>query len=279
MVSPTAIADIKAAISSGVPLTPEDIIRLNALGLRHDYSRDGAEMRIMPRIAWLGDVAFREPTIGHEIWMDEVADVFNLDHAETRIKVRAFCLATQPLLLPPMTVGRAKLKQDVSSFCRKRLGSYTLGQVATALVFAECGDTQLAHELPVPRSPERRRKAKPVQDGDYCYEVGLLRNGVLLKLGTPDQLKGLTVTELEMLITEAMKMDSRFGVQYAKDLVSSAFGDYKRTLDAICAERKASKEYAKGVKHADGDAANDDNKAEGRATASVLDITSVAAHR
>jgi hypothetical protein len=238
MVSPTAIADIKAAIASGVELTPEDIIRLNALGLRHDFTKSRTEMRIMPRVAWLGDVAFREPAIGHEIWMAEAADVFNLDNAETRIKVRAYCLAQQPLLLPPMTVGRAKLKQEVSDFCRKRLGSFTLGQVASALVFAECGDTQTARELPVPKPPTRRRKAKPVPDGECCYEVGLLRNGVLLRLGSPDQLKDMTVTELELLITEAMKSDSRFGAEYAKDLVSSAFGDYKRTRDAIVAERR-----------------------------------------
>lgn len=249
MISPTAISDIRAAISSGVPLTPEDIIRLNALGLRHDYSKSGAEMRIMPRLAWLGDVAFREPTIGHEIWMMDAASVFNLEHAETRIKVRAFCLATQPLLLPAMTEGRDELKRKVSEFCRKRLKSYTLGQVAAALVFAEHGDTQIARELPVPKKPDRRRKAKPVQDGDYCYEVGLLRNGVLLKLGSPDQLKDMTVSELEALIEGAMKADSRWGAPYAKDLVSKAFGDYKRTLDAICAERKpASAEAADEAK-------------------------------
>ena len=69
MISTIAIADIKATISSGVKLTPEEIIRLNALGLKYDYAQSGAELRIMPRLAWLGDVAFREPTIGHEIWM------------------------------------------------------------------------------------------------------------------------------------------------------------------------------------------------------------------
>ena len=269
MVSPTAISDIKAAISSGVPLTPEDIIRLNALGLRHDYSKSGAAMRIMPRLAWLGDVAFREPTIGHEIWMADAADVFNLDHAETRIKVRAFCLATQPLLLPPMTDGREKLRRKVSDFCRKRLASFTLGQVAAALVFAEYGDTQTARELPVPKQLDRRRKAKPVPDGDRRYEVGLLRNGVLLKLGAPEQLKDMTVSGLELLVTEAMKADSRFGAGFAKDLVSSAFGDYKRTFDAIVAERTASKEDSKGVHNANSDTPPCKNEGDDVAGAAV----------
>ncbi len=236
MVSPTAIADIKTAISSGVVFTPEEIIRLNALGLRYDYTKSGAEMRIMPRLAWLGDVAFREPTIGHEIWMNESADVFNLEDGETRIKVRAFCLATDPLKLPPFTQGRNKIEQAVKDFCEKRISEYTLGQVATALVFAEYGNTQVAREYPEAKPLTKKHKKQVHPDGDYCYEVGLLRNGILLKIGSPDELKSMTIPELEMLVEETMKLDNRFGAEYAKDLVSKSFADYKRTYEAILTE-------------------------------------------
>lgn len=244
MISPTAIADIKTAISSGVEFKPEEIIRLNALGLRYDYSRDGSEMRIMPRVAWLGDVAFREPTIGHEIWMYEAADIFDFDNGETRVKVRAYCLATPPLELPAMTEGLSSIKRKVQEFCRGKLSSYTLGQVANALMFAEYGDVQTAMEIPAPKQRSRRKRSKPVREGDYCYEVGLLRNGILLKLGTPDKLKDMTVSELETLIIESMKIDNRFGVEYAKNLTSSAFADYRRTLDCILAEHAKAKEKA-----------------------------------
>lgn len=246
MVSPTAIADIKAAISSGVVFTPEEIIRLNALGLRYDYTKSGAEMRIMPRLAWLGDVAFREPTIGHEIWMNESANVFNLEDGETRIKVRAFCLATDPLKLPSFAQGRHKVEQAVKDFCEKRISEYTLGQVATALVFAEYGDTQVAREFPEPKPLTKRQKKQVHPDGDYCYEVGLLRNGVLLKIGSPDELKIMTVSELETLVEETMKLDSRFGCGYAKDLVSKAFANYKRTYEAILHEHSKDAEVKHG---------------------------------
>lgn len=236
MVSPTAIADIKAAISSGVVFTPEEIIRLNALGLRYDYTKSGAEMRIMPRLAWLGDVAFREPTIGHEIWMYESSDVFNLEDGETRIKVRAFCLATDPLKLPSFSLGREKIESAVKEFCEQRISQYTLGQVATALVFAEYGDTQVAREYPEARPLTKKQKKQVHQDGDYCYEVGLLRNGILLKIGSPDELKGMTVSELETLVEETMKIDKRFGYDYSQDLVSRAFANYKRTYEAILTE-------------------------------------------
>ena len=242
MVSPTAIADIKTAISSGIQLKPEEIVRLNALGLRYDYSKSGAEMRIMPRLAWLGDVAFREPTIGHEIWMFDMADVFDLEDGETRIKVRAFCLATDPKELPSVDLGILELKKIVAEFCRKRLSSYTLGQVAAALVFAEYGNIQTAREIPAQKQPSRKKKTKPVPEGEYCYEIGVMRNGVLLNLGSPDELRGLTVSELETLVQEKMKLDNRFGANYAKDVVSTAFADYKRTLGEILDGHKKSEE-------------------------------------
>lgn len=242
MVSPTAIADIKAAISSGVNFKPEEIIRLNALGLRYDYSKSNADMRIMPRVAWLGDVAFREPTIGHEIWMFDVAEIFDMDNAETRVKVRAYCLATPPLELPPMTDGILNIKKKVQDFCRKKISQWTLGQVACALMFAENGDVQTAGEFPEAKKESKRKKTKPVKEGDHCYEVGLLRNGMLLNLGTPDKLIGMTVSGLETLIIEKMKLDQRIGAEYAKDIVNSAFGDYKRTLESILAEHAKNNE-------------------------------------
>ena len=61
----------------------------------------------------------------------------------------------------------------------------------------------------------------------------MLRNGILLKIGSPKALKNMTVEELETLVRETLKMDDRIGLQYSKDIVSEAFADYKRTLDTI----------------------------------------------
>ncbi len=239
MISPTARADIRRAIDRGVKLTPEDIIRLNALGLRHDYAKQGADMRIMPRVAWLGEVAFREPTIGHEIWMRRAGDIFALERPEDIVLLRAFCLATPPEALPPLD-DRKALLAAVDAFCRTRLSFYTVEQVAAALVYAEQGVDPAAGEIPEPKPEEPLRPGatpKPKQPGETCYEVGLLRNGVLLKLGSPETLRKMTVSELETLVVESMKADTRIGAQYAKDLVSRAFADYKRTLSAILRER------------------------------------------
>lgn len=48
----------------------------------------------------------------------------------------------------------------------------------------------------------------------------------------------MAVSELETLISEKMKCDSRFGIEYAKDVVSSAFGNYKRTFEKIMSEHQ-----------------------------------------
>lgn len=232
MISRTAIVDIKAAISSGVNLTPEEIIRLNALGLRYERTKAGADLRIMPRLAWLGDVVFREPTIGHEIWMKEAADIFDLTKPETLVKVRAFCLATAPEDLPDVGAGRDKLREAVMRFCRERIAFFTLGQVADALAFAEDGSDPATGEVPAPAPARKDRKAAVPVEGERCYEVGLLRRGVLLKLGSVDDLKKMTVSGLEALLVEEYRSNDE---DYAKQLVSSAFADYKRTLDEIVA--------------------------------------------
>ena len=59
-----------------------------------------------------------------------------------------------------------------------------------------------------------------------------------MKIGSPDELKGMTVSGLETLIIETMKLDKRFGVEYSKNLTSKTFADYKRTLDKILEEHQ-----------------------------------------
>lgn len=230
MQSQMAIEDIEAMEKSGLRLKPAEVVLLNALGLRYEFSKNAADLRIMPRVAFLGDVAFREPTIGHEIWMNQAASVFNLDKIETRIKVRAFCLATAPQDLPDLCDVQA-VREDVEKFVCTRLCFHTLEQVACAIVYAESGADQMADENPVRKS--RDEDGKPKRDGEICYEVGLLRNGVLLKLGTFAELKQRTVSELELLVNEAMFADDRFGKRVMDDGISDALADYWRTKDAV----------------------------------------------
>ena len=278
MVSPTAISDIRRALADGVPLTPEDIIRLNALGLRHDYSKDGADLSMSPRLAWLGDVAFREPAVGHELWMDEVADVFNLDLRETRLKVRAFCLATAPDALPD-TADRKACADAVRKFCKERLADYTLGQVEAALVYAEYGYdvTAMVHAEPPQERRNARRRVRP--DGEWSYAVGTLRLGVSLKLGTPSDLRRMTLSGLESLIDDAFRDDPKIGKRYREETRTKAFAAYKRTLDAIIAERKAASDPAEThAEHEDEKHDSGEDQADDQAASVAIDITPISAH-
>lgn len=69
MVSKMAISDIEALKEDGIELTPQEIIRLNAFGLKVERNTESSEYSVPPRVSILGDVAFHEPTIGSEIWM------------------------------------------------------------------------------------------------------------------------------------------------------------------------------------------------------------------
>ena len=264
-------------MSSGVKLTPEDIIHLNALGLRHDYSKFGAELSMSPRLAWLGDLAFREPTVGHEIWMEGAADTFNLDNRETRLKVRAYCLATRIDELPD-AADRDACKSAVDAFCRKQLAPYTIGQIEAALIYAETGCDVTTYEDPVP--PQRRGKKKRMRpDGEISFAVGTLRLGVSLKLGTPSDLRRMTVSGLEALIDDAFRNDPKNGAEYRKEERTKAFAAYKRTLDAIVSERKAASDPVEThAEHKDKEHSGNDDKANGHAAPVAINITAISAH-
>ena len=90
MVSKMAMEDIEALREEGIEVTPEEIIRLNAFGLKVERNTDSSEYSIMPRVAILGDVVFYEPTIGSEMWFNNVSKVFDLDDYQTYFQLRVY---------------------------------------------------------------------------------------------------------------------------------------------------------------------------------------------
>ena len=49
--------------------TFQDIIRLNALALEVERMRASFAENELPRVSFLGDAVFHEPTIGSEMWL------------------------------------------------------------------------------------------------------------------------------------------------------------------------------------------------------------------
>ena len=76
MTSKMAIEDIEQMQAEGLKPTVKDIIRLNALAMKFERAKSknaGSSIYLLPRVAFISDkVWFRQPTIGHEIWLSKV---------------------------------------------------------------------------------------------------------------------------------------------------------------------------------------------------------------
>lgn len=67
MVSNMAMEDVDSLRKQGINVTPREIVKLNALGVKAQYSPNASSFYSLPRCAFLGSgenqVVFREPTI------------------------------------------------------------------------------------------------------------------------------------------------------------------------------------------------------------------------
>jgi hypothetical protein len=91
MCSELAIEDIQALLDEGCIVHPEDVIRLNALGLRLQ-KRPDFRFSNLPRVAMCGEVRFSQPTIEQDIFLDNILQLFSNDEG-TVIALEAYVLA------------------------------------------------------------------------------------------------------------------------------------------------------------------------------------------
>lgn len=71
LMSPMVREDILDLVDKGVTLTPDQIVTLNALGLRVTHGPDSANFVCAPRIGWAGKTPIYEPTIAMQRWLDD----------------------------------------------------------------------------------------------------------------------------------------------------------------------------------------------------------------
>lgn len=235
MVSKTAEADFEDLREAGLNPTFRDIIRLNALALRVEGLKAGFALSELPRVAFLGDATFREPTIGSEIWLASASRLFDENDVETFMMLRAFSLSMPQDALPDPTSEKSTL--DALQGFRDSLAFATIPQLMAAVGYAVHGFR--AEEC---ESPEKKKD----EDGDGndtedepCYEIGLLRQGMVYRLGSAKELKDLPPRALREMTVRAMSRDH--GCDARRDAVSDAEDDYLRTLDAITERLRAEK--------------------------------------
>ncbi len=235
MVSRTAEADFEDLREAGLEPTFRDIIRLNALALRVEGLKAGFALSELPRVAFLGDATFREPTVGSEIWLASASRLFDENDAETFMMLRAFSLSMPQDALPD-PAGERQTLGALQAF-RDSLAFATVPQLMAAVGYAVHGFMGSECE-----TPERRKDGEDGKDaeGEPCYEVGLLRQGMVYRLGPAKELKDLPPRALREMVMRAMSRDH--GCDARRDAVADAEDDYLRTLDAIAERLRAERD-------------------------------------
>lgn len=232
MISDTAIDALDELVAKGLRPSPRDVVRFNAIGLRLEAA-NGKNVRdsmyLLPRVAAVSDsLFFRQPAIGHEIWLSKVERFVKPGDYETMLALNAYALSRAPADLPDAESPDA-VTTAVEAFlptCR----DLTRDQIYAALDYARNGADPAAGESPARPKTDEDDAGEADPDWRECVAVGVLNEGraVLWGITEADMLK-MTTRELATVIRRAYEfhnLDSNPDVDFWQ-------GRFYATLDEI----------------------------------------------
>ena len=239
MLSEMAAEDCAELERAGAKLSPAEVVRLNALGVRSQRSPDAVSFDALPRCAWLGDdLMFREPTIGHEMWMTNADRIFDRGDELTGFMIRALALAT-PLDDLPDWSSLKEMRDALEEFAVEKLAKYTVRQVTCCVMWCMFGSDWAADERAASRDDDECDDGH--DDELTSPSVGVIRDGMALGLGISlHDAMHMTRSGLHAVVMRAYKLK---GVDVSKSVYDRAIGDYYATLDEI--KRNHAKEMEK----------------------------------
>ena len=229
MVSITAIEEAERLAAEGTPLTPREIVRLNALGLAMERGERESVAFALPRVAFLGDVVLREPTMGHEIWLDEARRFVDFGDVDTSLAMHALAFSvTDPDDLPGL--GKIRIFCAMRRF-QRRVKIYTRRQIAAACRWVTEGrDARSGEYAPL-------RKGEEPMDESFSVAVGVLIDGVAIATGlSVGDARRMTRAQLYRAEDTALKLRGR---DISDGIKEDAKGDFYATLDELTARAQA----------------------------------------
>ena len=244
MVSELAIADLEEMRAGGLNPSVRDIIRLNALALKAQAAKKKnprTSLDYLPRIAAISDkLAFRQPTIGHEIWLDRVERMFAPTY-QTVLAIKAFALSRGVDELPdaenPETVRVA-----VEEFA-KTCADFTRDQIYAALDYVIYGSSALVgeHAEPPPDDDERVPDGTEDEDWKECVAVGVLHEGHVALFGmSRADMEKMTRRQLEDAIMRAYIFHHLDTTDAAKTLMDGYYATREAIRERLVKERETS---------------------------------------
>lgn len=223
MVSDLFMKDWRAMAAAGVDFTPADIVRLNALALKVKLAKDPISAVSLPRACFIGDVVLREPTLGHEMWVERVSAYIDLAANRNFQIVYAYALSRDWKDLPdPARAKRVVAK--VFSFAKRRLLCLTAGQLGDAVDYVIFGADWKAGEIAPARENGASRRGAPSALGVW---VGAVAKRIPLSL---DDAKRLTASQILEITVRAEVADRRYDFD---DERRAALNDYVRAREEV----------------------------------------------
>lgn len=231
MVSDLFMKDYKAMTAAGVVFTPEDVVRLNALAVKVRLSKDPCRGVCLPRAVfmprdsvWRAPIVFREPTLGHEMWLERVVDDAEGIGGVDQSLVYAYALSREVWELPDPS-NRRRTFRKIYRFAR-RLAAFTRAQLEDALGYALHGADWTAGEVePAPAGDDDDDAVRP-SPSVGCY-VEAIVHGVHLSL---EDAKRMTASEIHEVIMRRLVEERKVD---ASALRNRAFAAYVRARDEI----------------------------------------------
>lgn len=166
-----AIEDIEALKHDGLEPTPTDIIRLNALACKYEQQKSKfafADAYSLPRVAAIADgIWFRQPTLGHEIWLDKVARYVDMSDYGTVLAVNAYALSRDQCELPNAD-DIATVHKAVEEYA-KTMSGYMHSQIFAALDYVK-NDLVANDEYAERKSKDNDEDAELLE----CIAIGVL---------------------------------------------------------------------------------------------------------
>lgn len=229
MTSITAMEEAERLAAEGTPLSPREIVRLNALGLAMERGERESVAFALPRVAFLGDsVILREPTLGHEIWLDEARRFADFADVDTSLAMHAMAFAIyDPDKLPKL--GRISLFCAMRRF-QRRVRVFTRRQIAAACRWVTEGRDARSGEYPPPR------KGETPMDESYSVAIGVLLDGVAIATGlSVGDARHMTLAQIHRVEDSALKLR---GHDMRDAALETAKGDFYAALDEMTARAK-----------------------------------------
>lgn len=132
-------------IHEGLVPTLEMCLDLNAAGLAVEKSPSASGFYSVPRVAYLGDYIFREPTVRRLAYLEDLRALLD-DDPETQFIAAAYVCHVPDADLVPLDGSRRRVRKAVSRFAVEVLGDFSVTQAAAAVgyVIADLDPTALS---------------------------------------------------------------------------------------------------------------------------------------